>query len=70
MQKNRDITNQTQKKKKTVLSVLVIMGKMCCSEAEDGFDFTGIIIVIVIALLLMALCTTPQRRVVAVYRCY
>ncbi|KAK9992364.1 hypothetical protein SO802_027349 [Lithocarpus litseifolius] len=40
------------------------------SESEDGFDFTWIIIVIVLALLFMALCTPPQRRVVAVYRCY
>lgn len=72
MQGNEDTTNQTQKKKQKKNSdscVGVIMGKMCCSELEDGFDFTWIIIVIVLALLFMALCTPPQRRVV-LYRCY
>ncbi|KAK4586854.1 hypothetical protein RGQ29_023857 [Quercus rubra] len=61
---------QHQTKQKTLLFV-IIMGTMCCSESDDGgFDFTSILIVLVLALLLMALCTPPQRRVVAVYRCY
>lgn len=47
------------------------MGKSCCWDdgGGGGIDPAALLIVVVLALLVMAVCTPPQPRRFAIYRC-